>query len=87
MMITKSVRQLVNMRDGLISRQIFVDEAIYRQELERMFTTCWLFLGHESQILTPGDYMTNYMGEDLSSSVAMRKGGYVPFSTLVAIAA
>lgn len=63
-MATASIAELVNAHEGLVSRQIFMDKDIYRQELERVFTRCWLFLGHESQIKEPGDYFTNYMGED-----------------------
>ena len=58
------VRDLVRTGEGLISRRIFFDPDIYRAELENVFAKCWLYLAHESQIPHPGDYTTNYMGED-----------------------
>jgi len=63
-MARPAVSDLLNLKEGLVSRQIFFSEEIYRQELERIFARCWLFLAHESQIPEPGDYVTNYMGED-----------------------
>jgi phenylpropionate dioxygenase-like ring-hydroxylating dioxygenase large terminal subunit len=56
--------RLVDVETGLISRTIFSDEAIYAQELERIFARCWLFLGHDSMLPHVGDYFTSYMGED-----------------------
>lgn len=56
--------KVIDLERGLVSRKIFSDEEIYRLELDRIFHRCWLFLGHESMIPRPGDYMTNYMGED-----------------------
>src|SRR5438094_9855669 len=53
---------LINMAAAQISREIFVNEEIYRQELERLFTREWLFVGHESQIPNPGDYFVSGMG-------------------------
>jgi phenylpropionate dioxygenase-like ring-hydroxylating dioxygenase large terminal subunit len=54
----------VDWENGLISNEIFVDEEIFKQELEQVFRRCWLFVGHESSIPNNGDYLTNYMGID-----------------------
>src|SRR5690349_23318081 len=55
---------LVDPLAGRISREIFVDDAIYREEQERVFARAWLFLGHESQIPRPGDFFVSSMGEE-----------------------
>ncbi|MBH63375.1 MAG: aromatic ring-hydroxylating dioxygenase subunit alpha [Alphaproteobacteria bacterium] len=59
-----NLQDLVRTDEGLISRRIFFDPDIYRAELENIFAKCWLYLAHESQLPNPGDYTTNYMGED-----------------------
>src|SRR5258706_15621849 len=55
---------LVDLKAGQISREIFVNEAIYQEELERIFARAWLFVGHESQIPNPGDFGVSGMGEE-----------------------
>ena len=55
---------LVDVKRGVVSRELFVNEEIYAQEQERIFARSWLFVGHESQIPRPGDYFVSCMGEE-----------------------
>ena len=66
---------LIDIKSGEISRELFVSEDIYRQELERIFARCWLFLAHESQIPEAGDYFSTWMGEDPVLVVRQKDGG------------
>ena len=62
---TRSYRPgLVDLASGAISREIFVNEDIYQEELERIFTRAWFFIGHESQVPNPGDYFVSGIGEE-----------------------
>lgn len=60
----ESLPGLVQPDKGLASRLIYSSPEIYEQELQRIFTTSWLFLGHTSQLTQPGDFITTKMGED-----------------------
>ncbi len=56
--------QMIDTDRGLISREIFTAKDIFDEEVERVFTRAWLFVGHESQIPNPGDYFTSRMGTE-----------------------
>jgi phenylpropionate dioxygenase-like ring-hydroxylating dioxygenase large terminal subunit len=56
--------RLVDLEKGKISREIFVSEEIYREELEKVFAQSWLFIGHEGQVPKPGDYFVSSMAEE-----------------------
>ena len=69
----RSLRSLVDMDAGLVSREIYVNEDIYKQELEQVFARAWLFVGHESQVPEPGDFVISRMGEEEVILVRDRK--------------
>lgn len=52
---------LVDEHEGHISRRIYADPAIYELEMDRIFRRTWQFLGHESEIPEPGDYVTRQL--------------------------
>lgn len=45
-----------------VSRRAWFDEEVHREELDRIFARTWLFVGHESEIPEPGDYVTRRLG-------------------------
>ncbi len=55
---------LVNLVDGEISREIFVSQDLYEREKKQIFSRAWLYVGHESQIKSIGDYFLSQMGEE-----------------------
>jgi phenylpropionate dioxygenase-like ring-hydroxylating dioxygenase large terminal subunit len=59
-----AVDKLVDARNGIINHSIFSHPDVYEQELEQIFGRMWLFVGHESQIPKPGDYVRSRMGEE-----------------------
>ena len=59
---------------GIIDRRMFTDEAIYQEELKKIFGRAWNFVCHQSQIPEPGDYFMNWIGEDEVIVVRDREG-------------
>jgi phenylpropionate dioxygenase-like ring-hydroxylating dioxygenase large terminal subunit len=53
----------VRPEDGLIPGFVFSDPDLYRHEMNTIFLKCWLFVAHESEIPSRGDYVTRHMGE------------------------
>ena len=58
------IEQMIDLRRGTISREIFVSPDFYREEQEKLFTRAWLFVGHESLIAKPGDFFVSRMGKE-----------------------
>lgn len=45
-----------------VSRRAFVEPDILARERAQIFERCWLYLGHESEIAKPGDFLTRSVG-------------------------
>src|SRR4029079_19591463 len=49
-------------RGDAVHRAAYRDPAIFALEQERIFRRAWLYLAHESEVATPGDYKTGFIG-------------------------
>jgi phenylpropionate dioxygenase-like ring-hydroxylating dioxygenase large terminal subunit len=65
------LEELYDLERRRISARLFSDPEIFRLEMNRLFSHSWLFVGLESEIPEPGDYVTRPMGGD---SVIVNRG-------------
>ena len=49
-------------RPGYVHRDLYVDEAVFRQEMRRLFGKTWVYVGHESEVAKEGDFVTRRLG-------------------------
>lgn len=49
---------------GLVPLRVYNDPDVYRAEMTRIFGRTWVFVAHESELPTPGDYVARTIGED-----------------------
>ncbi len=50
-------------RADSVHRSVYTDERVFRAEMQFLFAQAWLFVGHESQVPTPGDFFTTTLAE------------------------
>lgn len=56
----KAISDLV--RGHSIHRDVYVDPEIFDIEMTRMFPNAWVYVGHDSQVKNPGDFITSKVG-------------------------
>ena len=49
---------------AVFDRAVYGDAEVYEAEQRRIFGRCWQFVGHESQVPEPGDFVQSRMGEE-----------------------
>src|SRR5262245_13697081 len=47
---------------ALLPPLAYVDSAVFRLEMQRLFGRAWLYLAHESELPQGGDFKTTYLG-------------------------
>lgn len=77
--MTTDVSRYIDVERGEIQGEIFHSDAIYEQELERVWARSWVFLAHDSMIAKRGDFIQTYIGEDPVIVVRQRDDGVRAF--------
>ena len=62
-------------QDDRIHASLYTDPQIFTDEMERIFHTGWVFVGHDSEIPRPGDYVTRTLGTEPVIFVRGKDGG------------
>ncbi len=62
-----------------INRRMFTDEDIFELEMKHIFEGSWVFIAHESQIASPNDFITSYIGRQPVILTRSRTGEIVAF--------
>jgi phenylpropionate dioxygenase-like ring-hydroxylating dioxygenase large terminal subunit len=52
----------VDRQHGTVSREAFVSDQIFQLEMDRIYDRNWVFLGHETEIPKPGDFIARSLG-------------------------
>ena len=47
---------------GRVHRRVYSDPEIFELEMDRIFSRAGVYVGHESQIKNPGDFVTTRIG-------------------------
>ena len=53
-----------SINEGYLPIDIFNDDAVFRAEMERIYTRNWIFIAHETEIPNSGDYVLRRLGLD-----------------------
>jgi 3-phenylpropionate/trans-cinnamate dioxygenase alpha subunit len=60
----RSGEKFVDVQRRTVSPRVFYEPEVFAIEQERIFSRCWLYLGHESELPTANSYVSADMGGD-----------------------
>lgn len=58
-----------------IHGRLYTDDAIFEQEMKTIFYEGWVFVGHDSEVTSAGDYVRRTLGREEVLLVRQRDGG------------
>jgi phenylpropionate dioxygenase-like ring-hydroxylating dioxygenase large terminal subunit len=64
----------VDVQRGLVSRDVFVSDEIFRVEMERIFDRTWVYLAHETEIPAAGDFVARIRATSVTLFVRITAG-------------
>lgn len=50
-------------REDRVHRDVYIDDAVFKLEMKRIFYRAWLFVGHESQVPDDGCYISTLLAD------------------------
>jgi phenylpropionate dioxygenase-like ring-hydroxylating dioxygenase large terminal subunit len=63
-----------------IHSSVYTSDAIFQDEMEKIFARGWVFVGHDSEIPNPGDYICRTIGVEPTIMLRNRQGEIRVFS-------
>ena len=49
-------------RPDAVHRDVYINEELFRIEMDQLWRNTWIFVGHDSQVPEAGDYFTTQLG-------------------------
>lgn len=50
--------------EARVHRSVYTDPDLFDLEMERIWSRSWIYVGHESQVATPGEFITTTIGKE-----------------------
>jgi phenylpropionate dioxygenase-like ring-hydroxylating dioxygenase large terminal subunit len=60
--VTEPIRYDALVQDERVHASLYTDPRVFADEMDRIFFRGWVFVGHESEIPRPGDFVTRHIG-------------------------
>jgi phenylpropionate dioxygenase-like ring-hydroxylating dioxygenase large terminal subunit len=74
-----SVDYSLLVQEGRVHGSLYTSEAVFHEEMDKIFQGGWTFVAHESEVPNPGDYVTRRVGTQSIIVLRDKDGDYLAF--------